>query len=236
MDKKTIIITGATSGIGLHCVEQFADINTRIIAIGRNISTIDTNLCGVTPFTMDLSKSSEIDKFICYLKSNGITVSGFVHCAGIAPITRIGQFEYATLESAFMVNTFSFIYMLSELEKYSLLDQGGAIVALSSIVAEYPNFSQCVYGSSKVALNYIVRNYAKIFFKKNIRVNALELGCADTPMYRKLNQFDEQLSKYTFGAINIDCIANEIRRLLSDETKFTTGSIIRIDSGFLSNK
>ena len=93
-----------------------------------------------------------------------------------------------------------------------------------------------MYGSSKVALNYIVKNLARIFLKSKVRVNALELGCVDTPMLRSLHQTEEQLHKYALGVIPLKEVTGEILRLLSDESSHMTGSIITMDSGYLVNQ
>lgn len=69
-----------------------------------------------------------------------------------------------------------------------------------------------------------------------MRVNALELGCVDTPMFRSLHQSKDQSDNYALWLIPLKKVTGEILRLLSDESSHMTGSIITMDSGYLINQ
>lgn len=190
MATEVTIVVGATSGIGYDLTKELLQsTNDKVMALGRRIECFkDMQVERLIPYKIDLSCSEQIDSLINEMQKDEIVVNKLVYCAGLAPITRIGEIDYKTIQETYTINTFSFLYICNKLWQYNLIKEGASIVALSSIVAECHNYSQCVYGSSKVALNYIVKNLARIFFKSKVRVNALELGCVDTPMFRSLHQ------------------------------------------------
>lgn len=69
-----------------------------------------------------------------------------------------------------------------------------------------------------------------------MRVNALELGCVDTPMFRSLHQSKDKSDNHASWLIPLKKVTGEILRLLSDESSHMTGSIITMDSGYLVNQ
>lgn len=237
MATEVTIVVGATSGIGYDLTKELLQsTNDKVMALGRRIECFeDEHESRLMPYKIDLSFSDQIDLLIEKIKKEELTVNKLVYCAGLAPITRIGEIDYKTIYDTYTINTFAFLYICNKLWQYNLIKENSSIVALSSIVAECNNYSQCVYGSSKIALNYIVKNLARVFVKKKVRVNALELGNVDTPMLRSLHQSEEQLSKYALGLIPLKRVTDEVLRLLSDESSHMTGSIITMDSGYLIN-
>lgn len=69
-----------------------------------------------------------------------------------------------------------------------------------------------------------------------MRVNALELGCVDTPMFRSLHQSKDKSDNHASWLIPLKKVVGEILRLLSEESSHMTGSIITMDSGYLVNQ
>lgn len=238
MATEVTIVVGATSGIGYDLTKELLQsTNDKVMALGRRIECFnDMQVARLIPYKIDLSSSEQIDSLINEMQKDEIVVNKLVYCAGLAPITRIGEIDYKTIQETYTINTFSFLYICNKLWQYNLIKEGSSIVALSSIVAECYNYSQCVYGSSKVALNYIVKNLARIFFKTKVRVNALELGCVDTPMFRSLHQSKDKSDNHASWLIPLKKVTGEILRLLSDESSHMTGSIITMDSGYLVNQ
>ena len=238
MAAEVTIVVGATSGIGYDLTKELLQsTNDKVMALGRRIECFNgMQVERLIPYKIDLSCSEQINSLINEMQKDEIVVNKLVYCAGLAPITRFGEIEYKTIQETYTINTFSFLYICNKLWQYNLIKEGSSIVALSSIVAECYNYSQCVYGSSKIALNYIVKNLARIFLKNKVRVNALELGCVDTPMFRSLHQSKDQSDNYALWLIPLKKVTGEILRLLSDESSHMTGSIITIDSGYLINK
>lgn len=238
MATEVTIVVGATSGIGYDLTKELLQsTNDKVMALGRRIECFnDMQVARLIPYKIDLSSSEQIDSLINEMQKDEIVVNKLVYCAGLAPITRIGEIDYKTIQETYTINIFSFLYICNKLWQYNLIKEGSSIVALSSIVAECYNYSQCVYGSSKVALNYIVKNLARIFFKSKVRVNALELGCVDTPMFRSLHQSKDKSDNHASWLIPLKKVTGEILRLLSDESSHMTGSIITMDSGYLINQ
>lgn len=166
MAAEVTIVVGATSGIGYDLTKELLQsTNDKVMALGRRIECFkDMQVERLIPYKIDLSCSEQIDSLINEMQKDEIVVNKLVYCAGLAPITRIGEIDYKTIQETYTINTFSFLYICNKLWQYNLIKEESSIVALSSIVAECYNYSQCVYGSSKVALNYIVKNLARIFF------------------------------------------------------------------------
>lgn len=242
---KTILITGATSGIGKATAEYLSGIGYRCILVARReeimlkmIEYLSTDSVKHLYYKCDLNNLPSIEGLFDYINKHALKLDGFVHCAGVAPLLKVEDNNIDVMLKTFTINYFSFI----EIMKYFLnpcnSNDGSSIIAISSVVAERGSYRQCIYGSSKAALNNSIKHIAKEVINRKIRVNSIMPGAVDTDMYRMLCTQSENLEDkikilYPLGIIEVSNICKYISYLLSDDARFITGTTIAIDSGFL---
>lgn len=241
---KTVLITGSTGGIGRATASFLDEKKYRTILLGRNeekLKTIASELNNSSYIVNDLENLQGIGDVFNELKDKQIVLDGLVHCAGISPLMKVEENDIDTMVKTFAINCFSFVELMKFFQKDGAYNEGASVVAVSSVVAGCASYRQAIYGGSKAALEEIVRCLTKELVEKNIRVNCIAPGVVDTEMFKKLCEKSEKLRERTFakcplGLIPTENIAEYIEMLLSDKSKYTTGSVFTVDAGFLAWK
>ena len=185
LHKKTILITGASNGIGYELVKKAVKHGHEVIAVSRNIGSLK-NMVGVESFSLDITKDDLIESFIKKLKKNKIKLDVLINNAG-ALINK--PFEKTSID------LFKYIYNVNVFGVASLIRQclpiivkSGHIVNISSIggVQGSSKFSGLsAYSSSKGALNILTELLAEEYKDTGPFFNALALGAVQTQMLEK---------------------------------------------------
>jgi NAD(P)-dependent dehydrogenase (short-subunit alcohol dehydrogenase family) len=238
---KTILITGASSGIGA-CLAKYCDeLGASVILTARSadklaaLSTEMRNNTQIIP--ADLTKESEIQNLISELP----IIDGFVHCAGKIQPFPIKFIKQKHIDDLFSINLNSAILLSSALLKSKKLNQGASVVFISSISAEFPYMGGSLYSASKAALTSFARSFALENASFKIRANIVEPALVKTEMFEQTksaydeNEFEKFISHYPLGVGEPQDVANTIAFLLSDLSKWITGTTIRMDGGLLLN-
>jgi len=150
--EKNIILTGASSGIGLALLKQLINIaSVRIIAVARNIQNIPISEGIIYPFSADLTQPEEIDKVFEYAQIQLGRIDIFIANAGFAYMEQLGIPDWKHNEKIFALNTLSPIYSLQKLisEGYSSKKYFVCVSSAVSTVA-LPYYS--LYCSLKICL------------------------------------------------------------------------------------
>lgn len=240
-DKKRILITGASSGIGKETAIQMDRLGASTVLVARNekaLSDIKKQMqhpCHY--FSYDLLDMENISTLFEKIAEDG-KLDGFIHCAGICQITPIKGLELQELVQQMNINTLSFFQMakLFSMAKYSNKDS--SVVAISSIAAYTAEAGMCAYAMSKAALNTEVRVMAKEFIRRRIRINAVMPAQVISKMGEKDNIWAEEELKSVkeyqpLGAIPIDQVVSSIEFLMSNEKAgYITGECLAITGGY----
>ena len=239
LEGKTILVTGASSGIGKATAIECSRMGARVIALGRNEERLDA--------TLSECADTGCEKRIVELTDNGQTrslvddipaVDGVVCSAGILTFL---PFQFATpekIETEFRVNVFSAAELIRLLLRKKRITRKGSIVFLSSIGGtRITHIGNGIYGATKAALAALTKNLAVELAQKGIRVNCLMPGMTDTPLIHNGDFTEEQLradmDRYPLGRYGRpEEIAYGAIYLLSDASSFTTGAQLVIDGGF----
>lgn len=193
--KKTVVITGATSGIGRALTEKFADdcvvfAGYRNPDYERDLKKISSN---VRPFFIDMEKSSLIDGAAIYIKRMTGHVDILINAAGCVMAGAMENMPYDKLKKQFEVNTFSHLRFT---QKLSDVLGGGRVINISSM-ASFGIFPFVApYCASKRALD-ILFNALEIESNHKFKVISVKPGVIATPLWEKS------------VAINQDCIKND---------------------------
>lgn len=236
---KTILVTGATSGIGLEICKQIAISGGNFIGIGRNIEKLqhyinDTKLKGSKAIKFDLI---EIDTIHLLVSNLSIKIDGFVHSAGIANVSPMQFFNYSDYENIRKINLDCVLVLFSELLKKKKINKQSSIVFISSISSIRGAKGNGLYAITKAALDSVSKVYANELSSKNIRVNTIQPGMVETDMFMQAQDIlskeimDIDRSKYPLGYGEPKDIALPVIFLLSNASKWITGQSIVIDGG-----
>ena len=236
---KTILVTGATSGIGFEICKQIAVAGGNFIGIGRNVEKLqhyiaDATLEGSKVVTFDLVAIENIHLLVSELP---IKIDGFVHSAGIVHVSPMHFFNYNDYENIRKINLDSVLVLFSELLKKKKINKNASVVFISSISAIRGAKGNGLYAITKAALDGISKVYANELSSKCIRVNTIQPGMVETDMFAQAENIlskeimDIDRSKYPLGYGEPKDIALPVVFLLSNASKWITGQSIVIDGG-----
>ncbi len=241
---KKIIVTGASSGIGKGIAIYLSRLGANLIILGRNEDTLketkDVLESGKHEyFIVDLNNPGEIEGVMKKACHDGEKLNGIVYSAGISRTIPLQYVKQSDLQDIMTVNFFSFIEMAKHFSKRKYNDNGGSIVAISSISGKVGAKGLAAYCASKGAMDSAIRAMALDLASKNIRINSIAPGMIDTPIYEGLKDivnnkdFETELFKrQVLGVGTPEDIAHAAAFLLSDSSRFVTGTSIAVDGGY----
>jgi NAD(P)-dependent dehydrogenase (short-subunit alcohol dehydrogenase family) len=233
---KTILVTGASSGIGKSIAQHCASADAQLVITARNEERLSLTLASLhgqnhIEIPVDLSVEGQIRLFAEKLPQ----LDGVVLCAGINPKLPVKFISADKIDEVFRINFSGSVLLVQSLLKLKRINKNGAIVFISSIAASYATISNGLYASSKGAINSFLRVLALELAGQNIRVNGIQPGLVNTGIldsYELKDNLNEFQKEYPLGRIGKpEDIANATRFLLSDAAEWITGSSLLIDGG-----
>lgn len=245
LEKKNILVTGASSGIGRSIAIECSKMGAHIILVARNINRLNETLEllegeGHLIVPVDLTKEEDIINLINRIPQ----LNGCVHCAGIPQMSPISYFKRDDIKSLFDVNTFAPMILTSLLIKKKKILKGSSIVFISAISGVYIGTTgDTAYGASKGAINGFIKGASLELAPKNIRVNGITPGLVPSPILELSNKiFNEEhhisvaIEKYPLKRLGKpEDIAYGAIYLLSDAANWVTGTNLIIDGGYIIN-
>lgn len=245
LEGKNILITGASSGIGRQCAISCSQIGAQIILIGRRKEKLIETI-GLLPtgnnlyYAFDVTNYQEIESVIGDAVEKTGPIHGFIHSAGIEltlPLSVTKPTHYQELFATNVIAGFEFARVISK-NKFTA-PEGGSFVFISSVMGYLGEVAHSAYCSSKGALIAGTKALALELAVKKIRVNCVSPAQIEgTEMTIKmLESFNEQNKKDKFemhplGYGKTSDVANGCIYLLSDASKWVTGTNLIIDGGY----
>ena len=238
---KTILVTGASAGIGSAVAQLCSDLGAKVCITGRNMDrlievskqlSIDSEL-----FQADLTLEKDIDDLVKALPC----IDGWVHCAGIIEPFPIKFIQSKHIKSMFTINFDSACLLSSKLMQHKKVNNASSFVFMSSVSASHPYNGGSLYAASKAALESFSRSIALEFSSKGIRSNCISAALVETQMFEKTkNSLSETellgiLSSYPLGIGKPMDVAHASAFLLSNQSSWMTGTTITLDGGLLLN-
>ncbi len=238
LDGKTILVTGASSGIGQTTAISCAKMGANVVITGRDQGRLQTtaDLSGnaVTQIVADLTVQADMENLLAALPP----LDGAVLCAGNSTTLPLQFGSREKFDEMFDVNFFAPVELLRLMYKKKILQKGSSVVLLASIGGTHSFMpGNGVYGASKAALNSVMKYAAREYASRKIRVNSICPGMVDTPLIHRGTITEEQLAedakRYPLGRYGKpEDIANGAIYLLSDASSWLTGHDLVIDGGF----
>ena len=246
LENKTILVTGASSGIGRATAIECAKLGATVIITARNESRLSAVLAELDTthgqkhqmVIADIATSGGLETLIAALPS----IDGLSSNAGIAlgnsPIKFIGEEQ---MQNLMQTNTYSHVLLAKTLFKKKLIAKNGSMVFTASIggtVSHGPG--NTLYGMSKNALLAFAKYAAIEFAPRGIRVNCVSPGMIETPLINLDALTDEDKAidadKYLLKRYGKpEEVARTTTFLLGDASSFITGTAIVVDGGYTVN-
>ena len=243
LNNKTIIITGASSGIGRQCAISCSKMGASVVLVARNEDRLKSTLSEMKAgnhlyYSLDVTSYDEIESVIQDVVLKIGKISGFIHSAGIELTLPLKMLKPIKFQEVFAVNVVSAFTISRILSKKKFIDDAASFVFISSIMAQLGQPGKIGYCSSKGALVAGARAMALEFAKRKIRVNSVLPGMIKTKMSLDLLDSlskDSRLSIESMHPLNIgntEDVANACIYLLSDASKWVTGTNLIVDGGY----
>jgi NAD(P)-dependent dehydrogenase (short-subunit alcohol dehydrogenase family) len=244
---KNIIVTGASSGIGKGIAIFLSKLGANIIMIARNEERLkeafnELEQGNHSYYLFDLNNLEGIENLLNNICSDGRKLNGLVHSAGISKTMPLQYLKLSDLNNIMSVNFYSFVELVKHFSKRKYNDNGGSIVAISSISSRVGARGLAAYCASKGALESAIRSMALDLAAKNIRINSIAPSMIATQIYYGLKEivnkkdFEEDLIKrQIMGVGKPEDVAYASAFLLSEASKFITGTSLVVDGGYLAH-
>lgn len=239
LEGRTILVTGASSGIGRTTAIECSQMGANVIITGRDQARLDEVFSelegeGHQAVIADLTQEDQVQGLLEQLP----VVDGVVLCAGQGTVVPFKMADRKKQDPIFEINYFAPVELLRQLLKKKKLANGASVVFVSSIGGvDSITIGNSIYGASKAALNSAMRFCALELAPKKIRVNSVCPGMVNTKLIKGGAVSEEQhqadMLKYPLKRYGEpEDIANGIIYLLSDASSWVTGHSLVIDGGY----
>lgn len=237
LENKTILITGASSGIGKTTAVECSKMGAKVVITGRNAERLEETyqqLTGLGHIKIIADLDSESD--IATIVDTCPILNGLVNNAGRGISKPVGFVTLEDLHEVYQTNMFGVALLTKMLLKKKKIAKGGSIVFTSSISSHITAPGLSIYASSKAALLAYMRTLAIELGPKLIRANAILPGMVETKLINSGTYTDDDkqndLNLYPLGRYGQpEDIAHAMVFLLSDASVWMTGTELTIDGG-----
>lgn len=234
---QSILVTGASSGIGAEVARMAAEHGASVVATGRDegrLQSVIMELCGEghQALPADLTQAAARRKLV---EAAG-PLNGVVHCAGKSAVAPAKFWTEKSWRHLNAINHEAPLLLTRELLAAKSLVGGGSLVFLSSVAAHVPSVGVGLYAATKAALQAAAAVLALELAPRGIRVNCISPGLVETPMMEEESAFPTKLlnayrERYPLGTGRPDDVAAAVIFLLSPASRWMTGANLLLEGG-----
>ena len=242
LEGKTILVTGASSGIGRGIAVECSKMGARVVINGRNQERLNETLMMLegenhVSIGADLSRQEDLDRLV----EECPEINGVVHSAGIPKICGVKNIRRDLLEEIVNVNELAPILLTSALLKKKKLQKKSSIVFIASMSGVFiANTGEAPYSTTKGALSGFTKSAAYELASQGTRVNTICPGLVPTSILNLSNEMfsEDQLKETMYGRYPLkrvgtpEDIAYAAIYFLSDASSWVTGINMLIDGGY----
>jgi NAD(P)-dependent dehydrogenase (short-subunit alcohol dehydrogenase family) len=237
----TALITGGTSGIGRATADKLAQLGIHVIVVGRNAGRGEKTVAeiravgGVADFISsdlhDASSARQVARRAIEIGNDHVDI--LVNNAGIFPFGPTHEMTEDMFERVYSLNVKVPYFLVAELAPLMAKRGKGAIVNVSTMVADYGMAGMSLYASSKAALNLLTKAWAAEYGPRGVRVNAVSPGPTRTEGTETMGEALDQLAAQ--APANRPATAEEVAEaivfLATDRASFIHGAKLAVDGG-----
>jgi len=245
LENKLIVITGASSGIGRASAILCNELGAKVILIARRKEELvkTQEMLSIPSLSkivsLDLMNPVDFLKIIDNIVNEQGKISGFIHSAGIESTEPLKLLSRSHLLDMFQINVFSGIEFTKIITKKKYCDQEGvSIVFIASIMSMLGQPGKVAYSSSKSALIAMSKSMALELAPRSIRVNCISPAMINSPLLDKMFSELPESAKinikkmHPMGFGEPEDVAHAVAYLLSNASKWVTGTNLIIDGGY----
>lgn len=238
LENKTILVTGASSGLGRQTAITASQMGATVMITGRDEQRLNETLSqlhgtGHRIFIADLTVQHDIDSLVAQLPE----LNGVVYSTGISDLTPARFITSAAIEKTFSISFNASVLLTAGLLGKKRIAKKASLVFISSISTRYPFVGGAMYISAKAALEAYARVLALELAGRGVRVNCVAPAFVRTPM------LDQTAENYSQEAVNMieakqimglgdpDDVSNTIVYYLSDAAKWVSGTNLILGGG-----
>ena len=237
----TALITGGTSGIGRAAANKLAELGIHVLVVGRNVergkkAVAEIRAAGgradfISSDLRDASSARDVARKAVELGNGHVDI--LINNVGIYPFGPTHETTEEEFESVYSLNVKAPYFLVAELAPLMAKRRNGAIVNVSTMVADYGASGFGLYGSSKAALNLLTKAWAAEYGPSGVRVNAVSPGPTRTEGTDAMGEALEQLAAQAPAGrpATADEIADAIVFLATDRSSFIHGAKLAVDGG-----
>ena len=244
---KTLIVTGASSGIGRQCAVSCALLGASVAVFGQDQKRLNDTLrsmdepgkhmdCAVD--LLDYDKVGDIVREVVRQKGR---IDGLINCAGISTTLPLNSISTQKMEHFLQTNVIASVNITRHTVKSANFSQdGGSVVFISSVMGVAGENGKTLYSMTKGALVAAVKSMAIELAPRKIRVNAVSPGVVESPMSKSAvySSDEESLNRikslHPLGLGRVEDVADACIFLLSDASRWITGTNLIVDGGYLA--
>jgi NAD(P)-dependent dehydrogenase (short-subunit alcohol dehydrogenase family) len=237
----TALITGGTSGIGRAVANKLAQMGVHVLVVGRNVERGEKTIAeiqaagGQADFISsdlrDASSARQVARRAVELGNGHVDI--LINNAGVYPFGPTHETTEETFDKVYSLNVKVPYFLVAELAPLMAKRGKGAIVNLSTMVADYGASGMSLYGSSKAAINLLTKVWTAEYGPSGVRVNAVSPGPTRTEGTEAMGEGLERLAAEAPAGrpATADEIAEAIVFLATDRSSFIQGAKLAVDGG-----
>ncbi len=247
LHNKVIVITGASSGIGRQCAITCSQMGAAVALLGRDADRLNDTLQAMEniskhkTFPFDLCDFEQAAASIKDISTQFGQISGLINCAGISTTLPINAVSTDKMETFFRTNVLGSLNLTKLVVSASNFSkQGGSVIFISSVMGVVGAKGKTLYSMTKGALVSAAKSLAVELAPRSIRVNSVAPGVVQTPMSqsaiysRNQEALDYVTNQHPLGLGLPEDVANACVFLLSDASRWITGTNLVVDGGYLA--
>lgn len=242
--KPTVIVTGASRGVGLAISRRLAGAGYRVLAVARSerpeLIAARAELAGrpdsgeIIFRAFDLSDVEAIAGFVRELKSEFGVPYGLVNNAAIGTAGLLANMHLSEIEALVRLNTLAPLVLTKYVSRSMMTERRGRIVNIASIVAFTGYNGLSVYSATKGALLSFTRSLARELGRLGITVNAVAPGFMSTEMTAGMTESDRErvVRRSALGRLAVpEDVAESVLYLMGESGRSVTGTVLTVDAG-----
>lgn len=243
LEGRTVLVTGASSGIGRDVSLLAARLGAKVILVGRNREQLQATADQLqgAPFHIEAFDLNQLDDIKDWLKRVGTEqggLHGLVHCAGLQMVQPLRMMKREKIDELLRVNFLAAVELAKAFRQRGVFQKPTSLVFLSSVMGLVGMPALSIYCASKGALDSFSRSVALEYADEGIRVNCVSPGLVRTDMSAKMEQ---QMTVEQFAVVEAahplglglpQDVANAVAFLLADTGRWVTGTTLVVDGGY----